>query len=240
MPYRSNQTFRAMSVAILAALLAGACSRGDAAAKSAPSATNAVASAPATTSAPVSVAQDSISAKADRGRILGDSNAKVWLVMASDFQCPYCKQWHDASFANIVQKYVKTGRVRMAYLNMPLTGIHQFAKPAAEAAMCASVQDKFWQMHDSLFATQKVWEVLQNPGTFFDTLANHNHLDMPSWRTCVSQHLTIPLIDADYSRAHDNGVISTPTFIIGATKLASADADVAGALDAALAAKAKP
>jgi protein-disulfide isomerase len=182
--------------------------------------------------------QDSISRLADRGRILGDSTAAVWVVMASDFQCPFCKQWHDAAFAELVKDYVNTHRVRMAFLNMPLS-MHQHAKPASEAAMCAAVQDRFWPMHDSLFATQKIWEVLQSPASFFDTLANHNHVDMGPWRTCVSQHLTRPLIEADYDRARQTGVKETPTFIVGATKLASADADVAGALDAALAAKSK-
>ena len=220
-----------------ALLLVAACSRGDAAGSSGKSAA-AVASVGSAAASTTNGAPDSISSRADRGRILGDSNATVWLVMASDFQCPFCKQWHDASFSNIVQKYVKSGRVRMAYLNMPLS-IHQFAVPAAEAAMCASVQDKFWPMHDSLFATQNVWEKLQSPASFFDTLANHNHVDMAPWRTCVTQHLTRPLIEADYDRARQTGVGSTPTFIIGATKLASADADVAGALDAALAAKGK-
>jgi protein-disulfide isomerase len=238
MSYRSVGSWQRVAVELAAALLlVAACSRGDAAGSAGKSAA-AVASA-ASTAAPAAIgAADSINARADRGRILGDSNAKVWLVMASDFQCPFCKQWHDASFPNIVQKYVKSGRVRMAYLNMPLS-MHQFALPAAEAAMCASVQDKFWPMHDSLFATQKIWEVLQSPASFFDTLANHNHVDMGPWRTCVSQHLTRPLIEADYDRARQTGVTSTPTFIVGATKLASADADVAGALDAALAAKGK-
>jgi len=237
MSYRSVRSLRRVAVELAAALLlVAACSRGDAAGSSGKS-TAAVAS--TASAAPGTVgAADSINARADRGRILGDSTAKVWLVMASDFQCPFCKQWHDSSFSNIVQKYVKTGRVRMAYLNMPLS-IHQFAVPAAEAAMCASVQDKFWPMHDSLFATQKIWERLQSPASFFDTLANHNHVEMGPWRTCVSQHLTRPLIEADYDRARETGVGSTPTFIIGATKLASADADVAGALDAALAAKGK-
>jgi protein-disulfide isomerase len=238
MSYRSVGRLERGAVAIAAtAVLAVSCSRGDAAGgggKSAAAPAATVASATPATNPP----QDSIALKADRGRILGDSTAKVWLVMASDFQCPFCKQWHDMSFSNVVQKYVKTGRVRMAYLNMPLS-IHPFAKPAAEAAMCASAQDKFWPMHDSLFATQTIWEVLQSPSSFFDTLANHNHVDMPPWRTCVAQHLTLPLIDADYERAHNAGVISTPTFIIGAKKLASADADVAGALDSALA-KVKP
>lgn len=242
MPYRSvERPARALAVFAATAFLAISCSRGDASGASAKTNTTAATASPAANATPSAAKplQDSISAKADAGRILGDPSAKVWLVMASDFQCPFCKQWHDSQFTNIVQKYVKTGRVRMAYLNMPLS-MHQFAKPAAEAAMCASVQNKFWPMHDSLFATQRIWEVMQNPTSFFDTLANHNRVDMPAWRTCVSQHLTMPLIDADYDRAHNIGVISTPTFIIGAQKLASADADVAGALDAALAAQPKP
>jgi protein-disulfide isomerase len=238
MSYRSAGSLRRVALELAAALLlVAACSHGDAAGSSGKSAA-AVASAASAAAPAANGAPDSINARADRGRILGDSNAKVWLVMASDFQCPFCKQWHDAKFSNIVQKYVKTGRVRMAYLNMPLS-IHQFAVPAAEAAMCASVQDKFWPMHDSLFATQNIWEALQSPASFFDTLANHNHVEMGPWRTCMSQHLTQPLIEADYDRARQTGVKETPTFIVGATKLTSADADVAGALDAALAAKGK-
>ena len=239
MPYSLFRSAPLIGLAAAAIAIGAACSRGDAAAKSANGSSAAApastAQAPGTVAGTASVGTaDSISAKADRGRILGDSAAKVWLVMASDFQCPFCKQWHDSSFQGIVQKYVRSGRVRLAYLNMPLS-IHQFAKPSAEAAMCASVQDKFWPMHDSLFATQKIWEVLQDPSTFFDTLANHNHVEMGSWRTCMSKHLTLPLIEADYDRGRTTGVTSTPTFFVGSIKLTSADADVAGALDAALA-----
>jgi len=239
MPYSLFRSAPLIGLAAAAIAIGAACSRGDAAAKSANGSSAAAPASTATTAGDVSgtasiAPQDSISAKADRGRILGDSTAKVWLVMASDFQCPFCKQWHDSSFAGIVQKYVKPGRVRLAYLNMPLS-IHQFAKPSAEAAMCASVQDKFWPMHDSLFATQRIWERLQDPSSFFDTLANHNHVEMGSWRTCMSKHLTLPLIEADYDRGRTTGVNSTPTFFVGSIRLTSADADVAGALDAALA-----
>jgi protein-disulfide isomerase len=179
---------------------------------------------------------DTISRRADRGRILGDSTASVWLVEASDFQCPFCKQWHDAAFASIVKDYVNTGRVRVAFLNMPLN-IHQFAKQASEAAMCASVQDRFWPMHDSLFATQGIWEKMQNAASMFDTLANENHVEMTAWRTCMEKHLTIPLIEADYDRARKAGAGSTPTFFAGGRVLSGADADVRGALDSALASK---
>ena len=74
---------------------------------------------------------DSVSARADRARIRGAETATVWLVEISDFQCPFCKQWHDETFAKIDQEYVKTGKVRMAYLNFPLTRIHKNAQVAA-------------------------------------------------------------------------------------------------------------
>lgn len=225
----------------LAAIAFAACSRAPVPSRAHDSAGS---SAPATPpSAAGSVAQpsasDTISRLADHGRILGDSTASVWLVEASDFQCPFCKAWHDASFASIVRDYVKTGKVRVAFLNMPLS-IHPFAKPAAEAAMCASVQDRFWPMHDSLFATQRIWETLQDPSSMFDTLANENHVEMKAWRDCVTKHLTLPLIEADYDRARARGVRSTPSFFVGSTILDGADANVRGALDSALAAKKSP
>jgi protein-disulfide isomerase len=179
------------------------------------------------------VPNDTISERADRGRILGDSNATVWLIMASDFQCPYCKQWHDASFAAVMRDYVNTGKVRIAFLNYPLS-IHPNALPASEAAMCASVQNKFWQMHDALFATQAQWEVSKTPNTIFDSLAKANGVNMKPYQQCVSQHLTVPLLQVDRDRASSAGVRSTPTFFAGRFMLAGADANVAAALDSAL------
>lgn len=179
------------------------------------------------------VPHDSISDHADTGRIMGDPSAKLWVIMASDFQCPYCKAWHDAQFAGLVNNYVKTGKVRLAFLNMPLS-IHPNAVPAAEAAMCASVQNKFWAMHDSLFATQAKWEPMSDPRPKFDSLAASIGVNMPSFNDCVSKHLTLPLIQADHDRAHNAGVNSTPTFFVGGQTLAGADVNIGAAIDAAL------
>jgi protein-disulfide isomerase len=166
----------------------------------------------------VATPNDSISVLADRGRIRGNPQASLWIIEASDFQCPYCRMWHDSAYAPLVRDFVAPGRTRLAYLNFPLS-IHQNAMAAAEAAMCASAQDKFWPMHDSLFASQSRWETLSNAVPVFDSLAARIGVVMPAWRDCVAKHLTRPLIEADYSRLQTSGVRSTPTFFVGDQKI---------------------
>lgn len=165
---------------------------------------------------------DSVSTAADRGRIRGSESAPIWLVEVSDFQCPYCKQWHEESFATIDREFVQTGKVRLAYLNYPLTSIHRNARAAAEAAMCGSVQGKFWELHESLFITQPKWAGLENPMSVFDSLAIGAGADPAAWRKCMDSHATAPIIDADRDRSSRAGVGSTPTFFVGDRKLEGA------------------
>ena len=184
------------------------------------------------------VAADSFTQRIDAARITGDSTAKVWMIMVSDFQCPYCKQWHDESFAALRHEYVDTGKVRLAYYNFPLT-IHPNAVPAAEAAMCAGAQNKFWPMHDALFASQATWAGLKDPSPVFDSLGTKLGLDARSFNTCRTTHATLPMIRADQDRAERAGVQSTPTIIIGNKLIAGAQPtdNFRRALDAALATK---
>ena len=157
---------------------------------------------------------DSNITRADLARIQGSSSAPVWVIEVSDFQCPFCKQWHDQTYPMLRDQYVKTGKVRLAYVNFPLA-MHAHAMPAAEAAMCAGAQDKFWPMHDALFSTQTRWETLDAPGPVFDSLAQTTGVDMTHWRDCVSTGKMRPLIDADHDRASRAGASATPSFMIG-------------------------
>ena len=79
-------------------------------------------------------------AAADSGRIQGPPGAKVWLIMVSDFQCPYCKQWHDSSMANLKRDYIDAGKIRLAYLHLPLS-IHRHARAQAEASGRMPLED---------------------------------------------------------------------------------------------------
>jgi len=161
-------------------------------------------------------------AAADRGRIAGDSSAKTWVIIASDFQCPFCRQWHDESYRPLVDQYVRTGKVRVAYINYPL-GQHQNALITAQGAMCAAAQNRFWQYHDALFDTQAQWAPMSEPRPVLDSIARVVGVELERWSKCVDSGVMIPLIGADRDRAAAAGVQSTPTFLIG-------DRQVAGAL----------
>ena len=224
-----------LCAAVLAAVLAIGCDRANVSAGSQHSAT---AAALATSGG---VPTDSISERADRGRIQGRADAPVWFIEASDFQCPFCKIFHDSAYPQIVRAYVATGKVRMAYLNFPLS-IHQHSLVAAEAAMCASVQDHFWPMHDSLFASQDRWASTADPMPVFQALAGEVGASVPAWRSCMDSHATRALIQADRDRSRSAGVNSTPSFFIGDQRIEGAAPYAAfrDTIEAQLAKHAKP
>ena len=189
----------------------------------------------AAASAPAPGAQDSNITLADLARTDGSPSASVWVIVVSDFQCPYCKQWHDATYPALQNEFLKTGKARFAYVNFPLR-IHPQAWPSAEAAMCAGAQQKFWQMHDAIFDTQEKWAASSAPAAIFDSLARASGVDINRWRECVRSGVMKPLIDADQQRAESAGVRSTPTILIGDEVMAGAHPieSIRRAIDSAL------
>jgi protein-disulfide isomerase len=161
-------------------------------------------------------AYDSLTDAADRGRILGKESAPVWFVMVSDFQCPFCKAWHDSTFKMIQRDYVESGKLRMAFINFPL---HANSLPASRTAMCAAVQGKFWGVHDRIFDTQNLWKGLKDPRPYLDSLAVASGADATKLRSklrsCEDGKHVEPLIAADQARFQRAGVGGTPTFFIG-------------------------
>lgn len=207
--------FQSIVLLFAVTLVAGACSRdvevreGDAAAV----APGGAAAAQAATDPRVTAA--------DTSRIQGNADARVWLVMASDFQCPACKYWHDSFSEEILRDYVATGKVRFAYTNFPLSQ-HQHARSAAEAAMCAGAQGKFWPVHDRIFAAQDQWTPLPDAVPTFRKIAIEAGVDSATWNQCLVDDVMMPLVDADLDRGMSGGVNQTPTFFIGSQVVSGA------------------
>jgi protein-disulfide isomerase len=172
-------------------------------------------------SAPSAAAKTAMAA-ADRGRILGNDSAKLWIIVMSDFQCPYCKRWHDETDAVIRRDYVNTGKAKLAFINFPLRS-HKNAVPTAEAAMCAAAQGKFWPYHDALFAAQERWSGMADPSPLLDEIATKTPgLDAAAHRTCRTERQMKLLVESDLQRGVGAGVSGTPAFVIGTQSLGGA------------------
>lgn len=209
MSFQTLLSIRARRVTPAAALLLAvvvsvstACSRGDAA-----------------STARVAARTDTLSdsalmSSADLGRYEGSPKAPIWIVMISDFQCPYCKEWHDSTLADVRREYVATGKARLAYLNLPLQG-HKHAMVMAKASMCASSQQKFWQYADAMFQKQKVVGNLVDVGPLLMSLADSLKLDTAAFSHCTRSNVVTSLVQSDLRQADQAKISATPSFFVG-------------------------
>lgn len=147
-------------------------------------------------------------------RSQGAAGAPVTVYEMSDFQCPYCREFALGTLPDIERAYIATGKVRLVYINFPLTSVHPNAQRAAEAAMCAARQAKFWPFHDLLFRHQDGWAKLAGPEPYFESLSDSIGLDHASFARCLDSHVTLVDVLKDAERARRAGARSTPTFYV--------------------------
>ncbi len=135
----------------------------------------------------------------------GPANAKVTIVEFSDFQCPFCSR-----VVPTVDKIMKDypTQVRLFFRHNPLP-FHPKAPLAAEAAVAAEAQGKFWEMHDKMFANQQNLERAD-----LDKYAQAIGLDMNKFKTALDTHAGKARIDADLAAGKQIGVQGTPNFYI--------------------------
>ncbi|MBI2565191.1 DsbA family protein [Candidatus Woesearchaeota archaeon] len=145
--------------------------------------------------------------------VKGNSNAPVLIVEYSDYQCPFCGRFFDQTLPSILKEYVDTGKVRLAYKDLPLS-FHPNADDAALAARCAADQGKFWEMHDKLFETQDLWSGLPDATSTLVQYAKDLSLDAGKFETCLKNKEHWSEIQANMQEAEDIGATGTPSFVI--------------------------
>ena len=144
----------------------------------------------------------------------GPADAPITSVEFSDYQCPFCRRWHDEVSKDLFAAY--PGQIRLVYRNLPLTSIHPDAFSAAEAAMCAGEQDAYWNYHDKLFAGE-----LLGTGVYLQ-YAKELSLDMTVFEACLNDKKYQDEIQADSDFALNLGVRSTPTFFVNGLAIVGA------------------
>jgi protein-disulfide isomerase len=154
----------------------------------------------------------------------GDPKALVKLTEFSDFQCPYCKQFWSTTQTQVEQAYVQSGKVLFVYRsagnwvsrNSGSGGTE--SQDAAMAAYCSADQNKFWQMHDALFANN---QDVEEQGSFapkrLQAIAQSVGLDMGTFNSCVSSGKFQDQVNTDFQDATAAGITGTPFFVISYT-----------------------
>lgn len=136
----------------------------------------------------------------------GPVDAPVTLVEFSDFECPYCARLNP-----VLEQVVETygDRVRLEFRHYPIRQIHSQAQKAAEAAMCADEQEKFWPMHDAMFADQAGLAV-----PALKEKAAAIGLDAEAFAACLDSGRHADAVEEDLRAGTEAGVTGTPTLFV--------------------------
>src|SRR5689334_10303612 len=80
--------------------------------------------------------------------MLGSKDAPLTVVEFTDYQCPFCQQFHKTTYVDLKKNYIDTGKVRFYSKDLPLDSIHPNAVRAAQAARCAAEQKQYWSLRE--------------------------------------------------------------------------------------------
>jgi protein-disulfide isomerase len=174
--------------------------------------------------------------KDDNGfQVLGSNTAPVKVVEYASFDCPHCREFHESTFTDIVDR-VRKGEIQFTYVPVFGTGGIANGEGAARAAICAGEQGAFWSYHDALFTWQ---------GDYANTAFSQNRLgagisalglDKGAWDQCMNSSLPGQVLAAAEEQSNLQNIGGTPAILVNGTLVQNpTDADVNNAINQALA-----
>lgn len=158
---------------------------------------------------------------ADDDPYLGLADAPLTIIEFSDYQCLYCKKYASEAFAQIKKDYVDSGKVKYVIRDFPINE-HPQAMLAAIVANCANAQNKFWEMHDILFADQDSWSYQNSAVDAFKEFARQINLDENKFASCMENGGFEQEIAKDIADGELYTIGFTPTVFIGDKKIVGA------------------
>lgn len=151
------------------------------------------------------------------GTSLGDPDATVTVQAWEDFLCPHCQDWTSSIEPNLINDYVKSGKIRFEFRPFPLKGFEPGSRWGALASECAAEQNAFWPYHDRLFeaARQQGQAALT-----FERLIEYGGevgLDSQALTQCLTNQATLPAVEASMEQAKALGLTGTPYIVVNGT-----------------------
>jgi protein-disulfide isomerase len=143
----------------------------------------------------------------EKDHLWGDADSPVKMIIYTDFQCPFCGDFHE-SVEQIKKEY--EGKIAIVIRHNPLPA-HVYAFGAAEASECASEQGKFWEMYGKLFEDNETGRLSPDE---FKNHAKELKLDEKKFNSCLDEHKYKEAIAWQMLTGKDLGANGTPTFFV--------------------------
>jgi protein-disulfide isomerase len=151
----------------------------------------------------------------------GNPNATVTIVEFADFECPVCRQLHEA-LRGLLPKYPQA---RLLFKDFPLEQMHPWARTGALAGRCAYRQDPkaFWKMYDYLYDNQDLISASNAWDKAVD-YAGQAGLKTDEFKACMTSQEAAAAVEANITNGKLLEVNSTPTLFVNGRRVVGADA----------------
>ncbi len=146
----------------------------------------------------------------DTDFIKGNPNAPIRIVEYSDYDCPYCKDFHNI-MTQIMNEYGVTGKVSWVYRQLPLEQLHPNSPRISEAALCVGEiggNDAFWKFSDRIFKEREVDELTNM--TRLSEYAEAAGIDRTAFMSCLDSGRQKDKVADSVKDGLDAGIIGTP------------------------------
>ncbi len=146
--------------------------------------------------------------------IRGNPNAPIIMIEYSDYDCPFCKQFHE-TMVQIMEEYGVEGRVAWVYRQFPLPQLHPNAPLISEAALCVGDiggQTAFWEFTDLIFEQRELTEPTNM--VRLPEYAERVGIDVEAYNSCLNSDRMKSVVDASMKEAFDIGARGTPYTIL--------------------------
>lgn len=162
--------------------------------------------------------------QSDDPRALGRPDAKVTMVLFSDFACPYCTQFAKQVQPQL-QDLIDNGTLRIEWHD--LAQISPTSPLAAQAGLAAAAQGKFWEFERAAYASAKDGDHPTYTEESLVALAKQAGVaDLAKFKTDMNSQANVDAVKKSRQDAYNVGITGTPFAFIG-------DAVMPGYVDAA-------
>ncbi|PHP27518.1 thiol-disulfide oxidoreductase [Limimaricola cinnabarinus] len=163
--------------------------------------------------------------------VQGAEDAPVTVMEYASYTCPHCANWHEESYPQL-KDYIDEGKVRFVYREV------YFDRPGLWASMIARCggESKFFGVSDMLYEQQRDWAAGGDPAAIAAKLREIGlkaGLEEAQLEACLTDgDKAQELVSWFEQNAEEDGINSTPTFIINGEKHSNmAWADMAEIID---------